>query len=46
MAKFIGGLLIGIIIGILATTYISDNDLQGLTVKARAALARHMPINN
>lgn len=46
MAKFMGGLLIGFVIGILATAYLAGNDLDDLTAKARSALARHMPIND
>lgn len=46
MAKFILGVLVGLTIGTLTTTYFSSMSLDDLTVRARAALGQHMPINN
>ena len=46
MAKFILGLLVGLAIGILFGSYFSDGGLNDLTYKARATLARHMPVND
>ena len=46
MAKFILGVLVGLTIGTLTTTYFSNMSLDDLTVKARAELGRHMRVNN
>jgi hypothetical protein len=46
MAKFILGLLVGIVIGIGYSSYFSRGELNDLTVKARSELGRHIPINN
>ena len=46
MAKFIMGLLLGITIGILYSSYFSDGGLNDLTNKARSVVSRHLPINN
>ncbi|HEY2834975.1 MAG TPA: hypothetical protein VGI89_00305 [Rhizomicrobium sp.] len=46
MAKFILGLLVGLAIGIVYSSYFSRGELNDLTVKARGELGRHMPINN
>ncbi len=45
MAKFILGLLVGIIIGLLSASYFSSNGLNNLTGKARAVVAKHFPVN-
>jgi hypothetical protein len=46
MAKFILGLLVGLAIGIVYSSYFSRSELNDITVKARGELGRHMPINN
>ena len=46
MAKFTLGLLVGLVIGIVYSSYFSRTELDDLTVKARSELGRHMPINN
>jgi hypothetical protein len=46
MAKFILGLLVGLLIGIAFSSYFSKSELTELTVKARSELGKHMPINN
>lgn len=46
MTKFILGVLVGLTIGMLYSSYFSSNELNTLTVKARTELGKHMPINN
>lgn len=46
MAKFILGLVTGLVIGLLYSSYFASPDLNTLTAKARAAVSRHMPVNN
>lgn len=46
MAKFILGLLVGVTVGLLSASYFSSSDLNDLTYKARAAVAKHFPVNN
>ena len=46
MAKFILGLLMGVVVGMLYSSYFSASELNNLTTKARTELGRHMPINN
>lgn len=46
MAKFVLGLLMGLIIGMLFSNYVSTSELNNLTAKARTELGKHMPINN
>ena len=46
MAKFILGLLVGLVIRIGFSSYFSKSELNDLTVKARSELGKHMPINN
>jgi hypothetical protein len=46
MAKFIMGLLLGIIIGLLYSSYFSDGGLNDLASKARSVVSRHLPVNN
>jgi hypothetical protein len=46
MAKFIFGLVIGLVIGLLYASYFAGHDLNDLTNRARAAVARHVPVNN
>ena len=46
MAKFILGLLVGMTVGMLYSSYFAGNDLNDLTNKARAVVARHLPVNN
>jgi preprotein translocase subunit SecF len=46
MAKFILGLLVGLVIGLVSSPYFSRGELNDLSVKARAELGRHVPINN
>ncbi len=43
MAKFILGLVTGLVIGLLYSSYFSIPDWNSLTVKARAVVARHIP---
>jgi hypothetical protein len=46
MAKFILGLVVGLAIGLLYSSYFSKSELNDLTVKARGELGKHLPINN
>jgi hypothetical protein len=46
MAKFIMGLLIGVVIGLLSSSYFSTTGLNDLTNRARSAVARHLPVSN
>jgi hypothetical protein len=46
MAKFILGLLVGLAVGMVYSSYFSKAELNDLTVKARSELGKHMPINN
>ena len=46
MAKFILGLLVGLVIGLVYSSYFTKSELNHLTVKARGELGRHLPINN
>ncbi|MEP6830338.1 MAG: hypothetical protein ABI963_08365 [Rhizomicrobium sp.] len=46
MAKFILGLVTGLVIGLLYSSYFASPDLNDLTRKARATMSRHMPVNN
>ncbi|MGZ5922677.1 MAG: hypothetical protein ACXWLT_12995 [Rhizomicrobium sp.] len=46
MAKFIMGLLLGITIGMLYSSYFSDSGWNDLTNKARSVVSRHLPVNN
>lgn len=46
MAKFILGLVVGLAIGLVYSSYFSGNQLNDITVKARNELGRHhIPIN-
>ena len=46
MAKFILGLVLGLVVGIAYSSYFSKSELNDLTVKARSELGKHVPINN
>lgn len=46
MAKFILGLVTGLVLGLLYSSYFAGRDLNDLTVKARAAVSRHIPGTN
>jgi len=46
MAKFILGLVVGLAIGLVYSSYFSKAQLNDLTVKARSELGRHIPVNN
>ena len=46
MAKFIIGLLVGIVIGIVYSSYFSIGGLNDLTNQARSVVGRHLPVNN
>jgi hypothetical protein len=46
MAKFITGLLVGIVIGMLYSSYFSSGGLNDLTNKARSVVSRHLPVGN
>jgi preprotein translocase subunit SecF len=46
MAKFIMGLLVGVVIGLLSSSYFSAGELNDLTIKARSVVSRHLPVNN
>jgi hypothetical protein len=46
MAKFILGVLVGLAIGTIYSSYFSKAELSDLTVKARSELGKHMPMNN
>ncbi len=43
MAKFILGLVTGLVIGLLYSSYFSIPDWNNLAVKARAVVSRHIP---
>jgi hypothetical protein len=43
MAKFITGLLTGLIIGTLVTSYFSETSLNNTSYKLRAGIARLVP---
>lgn len=46
MAKFILGLLVGLTVGLIYSSYFTMGGLNDLAVKARAELGRHIPVNN
>jgi hypothetical protein len=46
MAKFITGLLLGITLGMLYSSYFSDGGLNDLANNARSVVSRHVPVNN
>ena len=46
MAKFLLGLVVGVVISFLYSSYFTGRDLNDLTYKARAAVANHMPVHN
>lgn len=46
MAKFILGLVTGLVIGLMYSSYFSIPDWNSLTVKARAMVSQHMPVND
>ena len=46
MAKFILGLLVGVMIGMLSSSYFAGTSLNDLTISARAVAAKHLPVNN
>jgi hypothetical protein len=46
MAKFLVGLLAGLVIGFLSSSYFSGRDLNDFARKARSAISRHYPVNN
>lgn len=46
MAKFLMGLLLGITIGMLYSSYFSDGGLSDLANQARSVVSRHVPVNN
>ena len=46
MAKFILGLLVGLVIGIGYASYFTKSELNDLSAKARSELGKHIPINN
>jgi hypothetical protein len=46
MAKFIMGLLVGIVVGMMYSSYFSIGSLNDLTSRARAVVSRHLPVNN
>ena len=46
MAKFITGLLAGLVIGTIVTSYFSETSLNNTTYKLRAGIARFVPGTN
>jgi hypothetical protein len=46
MAKFIMGLLLGIVIGLLSSSYFSSAGLNDLTNQARSVVSRHLSGSN
>jgi hypothetical protein len=46
MPKFIMGLLVGIVIGMLYSSYFSGGGLNDLTNKARSMISQHLPGSN
>jgi hypothetical protein len=43
MAKFFVGLLTGLAIGVLFSSYFSDTDLNSAAYRLRAGIARYIP---
>lgn len=46
MAKFILGLLVGLVAGILIAPQLAGTDANVLVHDARSAINRHLPVNN
>ena len=46
MAKFILGLLVGLVAGFLIAPDLAGNDVNALVHDARSAIGRHVPVNN
>jgi preprotein translocase subunit SecF len=46
MGKFLAGLLVGLVIGLLSSSYFSGPDLDAFTAKARSMVSKHYPVNN
>jgi hypothetical protein len=46
MAKFILGLLVGLVAGFLIGPDLASTDMNALVHDARSAIGRHVPVNN
>ena len=46
MAKFILGLLVGLVAGLLIAPNLAGTDMNALVHNARAAIGRHLPVND
>lgn len=46
MAKFILGLVTGLVIGFLFSPYLTGTDMNVLVHDARSAIARYIPLSN
>jgi hypothetical protein len=46
MAKFILGLLVGLVAGILISPYFIGANVDDLVHRTRAAIGRHVPVND
>ena len=46
MAKFILGLLVGLVAGLLIAPQLAGTDANALVHDARSAIGRHLPVNN
>lgn len=46
MAKFILGLLVGLVAGFLLAPNLGGTDMNAVVHDARSAIGRHMPVNN
>ncbi len=46
MVKFILGLLVGLVAGLLIAPQFAGTDVNVLVHDARSAISRHLPVNN
>lgn len=46
MTKFILGLLVGLVAGLLIAPDLAGTDINALVRDARSAIGRHVPVNN
>jgi len=46
MAKFILGLLVGLVAGLLISPNLSGTDMNTVVHDARSALGKHIPVND
>lgn len=46
MVKFILGLLVGLVVGLLISPQLTGTDMNALVHDARSAIGQHLPVNN